>query len=171
MLRLLVLMQFFIKMSVSFRNNSSDIIHYTVRKQYGSREVSFSGSVITANDSVLTIRVFNQSVPNHKLTNNLFNVTFDCSEIEVRSCNVTEIEQNFLKNQNVTNVLSITNSQIATIKQETFVALNIKCLMLDFNGIRVIEERAFVDLSNLEILDLSDNLLTHLNSASFSSVP
>jgi hypothetical protein len=85
--------------------------------------------------------------------------------------NFSTVEQNWFKNADVLETLTISFSNITRIEGEVFVNLeNLIALSLRLNLLTHIDEKAFVGLKKLKHLDLGENSLSNLHPGMFNEL-
>ncbi|EFA08374.1 Leucine-rich repeat-containing protein 7-like Protein [Tribolium castaneum] len=106
-----------------------------------------------------------------KLSKEMFNITHTVFNFYVAGCDLIEIESNFLHDQNVSTKIMIRDTKITKLKTHTFVDSEVEIIFLDHNSIEIIEEKAFVNMTNLAQIFLNMNCITRLNRESFHNLP
>jgi Leucine-rich repeat (LRR) protein len=108
---------------------------------------------------------------NTVICNKIFNISHRHNIVSLTGSEVTHVETEFLKNQELVQIVKITATKIQTIRKHTFKDLEVERLILDENQISVIEEEAFFNLPLLNAIQINGNRLGVLNSNSFKNLP
>jgi hypothetical protein len=108
---------------------------------------------------------------NTVICNKIFNISHRHNIVSLTRSEVTHVETEFLKNQELVQVVKITATKIQTIRKHTFKDLEVERLILDENQISIIEEEAFFNLPLLDAIQINGNRLNVLNSNSFKNLP
>ena len=106
----------------------------------------------------------------NKLFDGLFNLSYPLQCLWFVNTYTVEIEPDFLKGQDVYTLI-VQENNITVIQTYTFRNLKLTFIDLSRNGIQVVENLAFANLSNLEVIYLAENELTTLNSKAFENLP
>lgn len=116
------------------------------------------------------IELFHFSLP--KLCEKMFTAIPKIDSLYINDCQVEEIEAHFLQNlhSNVS-LIRILNNKIFKIQSETFANLATSSITLPNNSIRIVENQAFKNLTNLLHLSLISNQLASFDSDWFVKVP
>lgn len=149
-----------------FCDFNNKIIYETASMSRGVK--FFSGFNLTTYENTDFITITN-NIP--VLCNKLFNIRHTFSMLIITSCNVQEIEPEFLLGQQYQpETLFISGNGIKTIKKHTFKNLTIQEFWLGNNQIEVLENEAFTNLE-LQRLDLNSNQIKDLNCDAFKHLP
>ncbi|KAJ3652871.1 hypothetical protein Zmor_018801 [Zophobas morio] len=105
-----------------------------------------------------------------KLFDGLFNLSYPLEYLKFINTSTVEIEPDFLNGQEVYS-LSIQENNIKVLQTYTFRNLKLTLIDLSRNGIQIVENLAFANLSNLEKICLEGNKLTDLNSKAYENLP
>ncbi|XP_063924494.1 leucine-rich repeats and immunoglobulin-like domains protein 3 [Zophobas morio] len=124
-------------------------------------------SIILTQEPALAIVVKDKIT---KLFDGLFNLSYPLEYLKFINTSTVEIEPDFLNGQEVYS-LSIQENNIKVIQTYTFRNLKLTLIDLSRNGIQIVENLAFANLSNLEKICLEGNKLTNLNSKAYENLP
>ncbi|XP_063924492.1 insulin-like growth factor-binding protein complex acid labile subunit [Zophobas morio] len=106
----------------------------------------------------------------NKLFDGLFNLPYPLQTLEFINTSTEEIEPDFLKGQEVYSLI-VQENNIKVVQTYTFRNLKLTDIDLSRNGIQLVENLAFANLSNLEEIYLDENKLTTLNSKAYENLP
>ncbi|XP_063924491.1 leucine-rich repeats and immunoglobulin-like domains protein 3 [Zophobas morio] len=124
-------------------------------------------SIILISEPAMTI-IVKDEISN--LFNGLFNISYPLNRLKFINTSSEEIEPDFLKGQEVYS-LYIQENNIKVVQTHTFRNLKLRDIDLSRNGIQLVENLAFANLSNLEKIYLDENKLTTLNSKAYENLP
>jgi Leucine-rich repeat (LRR) protein len=144
--------------------------NYPIKYQiFNNGTTEIRTSVISTSQPVLSVTVRNQKID--KLCNGLFNLTYKTTELYINNCSVTEIEDQFLQDQDCVEIIIINNNKIRVICRYNFEKLQVQHIDLSSNLIETIDDEAFIELLNLAELHLSDNKMDYFNPKAFVNLP
>lgn len=143
-------------------------INYTTAESISS--IFHSSTRITTNSSLFLLKIENQTLS--KLCCNYFNILHPLHFLIMDKSRIEMLEEHcFSKRLQQVSQISLVDNYLTSIKSGTFKDIRIANIYLGFNLIQTIEDGSFVNLSHLELLDLSFNYLKTFNPKAFQRVP
>jgi hypothetical protein len=160
--KVIVFLFHIVKISFGCHSSHIDSINYILIGPY-SNETSYTSAVITTKNETYGVEISYQNLT--ELCCKILNITREIIFMNIDNCNVTKFETEcfYKKIQKVSGTIRIRNNNFESIKNGTFQNLMLKFINLVNNKIKVIEDKAFVNLPNLESINLSQNRLRRLN--------
>ncbi|KAJ3652878.1 hypothetical protein Zmor_018806 [Zophobas morio] len=156
----------FCHLQTSFLFQACTSINYITLNNEMNRK-SQNESIILTLEPAVTIIVDDKVA---KLFDGLFNLSYPLRSLQFINTYTVEIEPDFLNGQEVDSII-IQENNIKVIQTYTFRNHKLTFIDLSRNGIQVVENLAFANLSNLEVIYLAENELTTLNSKAYENLP
>ncbi|EFA05286.1 Carboxypeptidase N subunit 2-like Protein [Tribolium castaneum] len=139
---------------------------------YGTTDIkTVVDNVIThpPTEKNLSISLSNQTIP--IFCKELFNYSGTLKNLFVTNCSTKKIMNDFLQNVNVAHTIAFDHNPITTITKRTFANLAVRKIILDSNKIKVLENQAFENLTNLRTISFMWNEIVQINRHLFFHVP
>ena len=151
--------------------STSPLINYTISIYVNGQKHGIEKSNCVISIPFETNYVHISEIQAAKLSRRSFNISHPVEYLAViDSPSVTDLGQDFLHDQDVSNLMILTTS-IKTIKAHTFTNDKLKTVTLTENPTEELENEAFFNMSGLHDVDLSYNNLSVFNTETFSMVP
>jgi hypothetical protein len=157
-----------INFNLEYQTSGSNVIKYEVTIFPAFAKRILEGEVISSANNTLYIAVLQQTIP--FLSNDLLSITAEVEMVSFVYCQIKEIEKDCFRNQNVVKQIVICMNEISVIRRRTFANLQIESLSLENNLIKVVENEAFFNLTNLRHIFLNTNQISQIDPKCFVQV-
>lgn len=148
----------------------SPVYNLTVyRTVHSEPENVTSGGKIRLKDDAFHLLLVNESIP--RLCENSVEIKNELSIIQILNCSLSDIDAGALRVVPTLTLLRISSNLLTSVKRGVFNGVRVKEIDLSNNFISVVEDGAFDNNTNLEILKINYNAIKEIGPNWFRGSP